>query len=83
MRETYFKQTVMTDEGKTVLRGDKCAKIINSISEMYHVPLIEATDIFYKSETSQMIEDGVADLHCRSEKYLAQCVWDEYMEDRS
>lgn len=45
---------------------------------MYGVSLEEATDIFYNSETSNMIEDGVADLHCRSDKYLAEEVWDEY-----
>lgn len=68
----------MTEESKTVLRGDKCAGIIQSISELYGVSLEEATDLFYNSDTSVLIEEGVADLHCRSDKYLAQCVWDEY-----
>ena len=42
--------------------------------------LDKATDIFYSSETASMIEEGVADLHCRSDKYLAGEVWREYQE---
>lgn len=71
----------MTEESKIVLRGDKCAGIISSISGRYGVDLKKATDIYYKSETSQLIEEGVADLHCRSNLYLAQCVWEEYKEN--
>ena len=40
----------------------------------------KATDIYYGSETSNLIEDGVSDLHCRSDKYLAEEVWNEYCE---
>ncbi|MDE5739695.1 MAG: DUF3791 domain-containing protein [Bacteroidaceae bacterium] len=42
--------------------------------------LQEATDMFYKSTTSDLIEEGVADLQCRSDKYLATLVWEEYRE---
>ena len=70
----------MTQESKTVLRGDKCANIIECISVIYKVTLEKATDIFYTSETAKLIEDGIADLHCRSDSYLAQCIWDEYTE---
>lgn len=71
----------MTDETMLVLRGDKCAAIISSISEMFDVTLQKATDIYYESETAQLIEEKVADLHCRSEKYLATLVWEEYLEN--
>lgn len=47
------------------------------ISEMYNVSLDDAMDMFYNSETIQLMEEGVADLHCRSEKYLAEEVWRE------
>ena len=68
----------MSEDSKLVIRSAKCARIILCISEMYGVSLEKATDIFYNSETSNMIEEGVADLHCRSDKYLAEEVWDEY-----
>lgn len=70
----------MTEESRLVLRGNKCANIILSLSELYGLSLQEATDIFYHSEFSGLIEDGVADLHCRSDKYLATLIWEEFQE---
>ena len=70
----------MSDESKQILRSSQCARIIVCISEMFNVPLDEATDIFYNSETASMIEEGIADLHCRSDKYLAGEIWREYQE---
>lgn len=72
----------MTEESKQILRSAKCARIIIAISELYHIPLQEATDIYYQSETANLIEEGVADLHCRSDKYLATEVWEEYQESQ-
>lgn len=70
----------MIDEADTIFRGDKAAEVIAAISELYGVSFEKATDIYYQSDTSELIDEGVADLHCRSPKYLAQCVWDEYQE---
>lgn len=70
----------MTEESRLVMRGDKCAEIIKAICELFGVSLQEATDIFYDSRTSDFIEEGVADLHCRSSKYLATLVWEEHLE---
>ena len=77
MSDFYGKQTAMNEESKRILRSAQCARIIVCISEMFNVSLDEATDIYYNSETASMIEDGVADLHCRSDKYLAEEVWQE------
>lgn len=68
----------MTDESKMVMRAAKCAHIIMALCELYGLSLQEATDVFYQSETAGLIEDGVADLQCRSDKYLASLVWEEY-----
>lgn len=73
----------MSDESKQILRSSQCARIIVCISEMFDLPLDKATDIFYNSETASMIEDGVADLHCRSDRYLAGEVWREYQDNES
>ena len=70
----------MSEESKQILRSSQCARIIISISEMFNVPLDKATDIYYNSETANMIEDGIADLHCRSDKYLAEEIIREYQE---
>ena len=70
----------MSDESKLALRSAKIARIIENISQMFNVSLQEATDIYYNSETANLIDEGVADLHCRSEKYLAEEVWLEHQD---
>lgn len=72
----------MSEDSKQVLRSTQCARIILCISEMYGVSINEATDIYYNSETANLIEEGIADLHCRSDKYLAEEIWKEYQETK-
>ena len=69
--------TVLHDEGWHAILEAKFARIISEISKVYNVSLDDAMDMFYNSETMQLMEEGVADLHCRSEKYLAEEVWRE------
>ena len=69
--------TVLHDEGWHAILEAKFARIISEISKMYNVSLDDAMDMFYNSETMQLMEERVADLHCRSEKYLAEEVWRE------
>ena len=73
----------MSEESKQILRSSQCARIILCISEMFDVPLEQATDIYYSSETASMIEEGIADLHCRSDMYLAGEIWIEYKESQT
>lgn len=70
----------MTEGSKVVLKASKVVNIIMSLCDLYNIPIKEATDIYYKSTTSSLIEEGVADLQCRSDKYLATLVWEEFME---
>ena len=81
MQSVNRKGTIMSEESKQILRSSQCARIIVCISEMFNVPLEKAADIYYSSETASMIEEGVADLHCRSDKYLAGEIWQEYQEN--
>ena len=46
------------------LKGDE--------TEMGNIPIREALDFFYKSQIYQEMRDGISDMHCRSEKYLAE-----------
>ena len=68
-------------ETDLVLRANKNAAIIMAMTETFGISIQEATNIYYLSETAQLIEDKVADLHCRSEKYLATLVWEEHLEN--
>lgn len=70
----------MTEGSKVVLKASKVVNIIMSLCDLYNIPIKEATDIYYKSTTSSLIEEGVADLQCRSDKYLATLIWEEFME---
>lgn len=72
----------MTLESKIVLRANKIAHIIMSICDLYNITLQDATDMYYESMTADMIEEGIADLQCRSDKYLATLIWEEFHESK-
>ena len=65
------------DEAFHAILEAKYARVINCISEMHSVSIEEAMDIFYNSPLLPLIEEGVADLHCRSDQYLAEEIWRE------
>jgi len=48
------------------------SSVIESLSETGNMPLRDALDMFYKSQTYIEMRDGISDMHCRSEKYLAE-----------
>ena len=70
-------------ETELYLRGNKNAGIIMAISELYVISIQDATNIYYQSETAKLIEEKVADLHCRSEKYLATLVCEEHIAGKT
>ena len=55
----------------------KYARIIEILAERLNISREEAMDIFYNSPLFELIDKGVADLHCRSDQYLA----DEIIKD--
>ncbi|MBO4777712.1 MAG: DUF3791 domain-containing protein [Bacteroidales bacterium] len=50
----------------------KYARIIENISKMKNIPLEKAMQMFYTSKTFDLISEGIADMHCMSDKYLAE-----------
>jgi hypothetical protein len=65
------------DEGYYAILDAKYARIIETISQMHHISLDDAMEMFYTSDIQQLMSEGVADLHCRSDQYLAEEVWNE------
>jgi len=64
-------------ESKEIILQAKFARIIDLLSSKLSVSKNEAMDIFYNSKTAQLLEDGIADLHCRSDLYLVdEVVWE-------
>ena len=70
---------MMHDEAFHAILEAKYARIIEAMSQQHEVSLEEAMDIFYNSPLLPLIEEGVADLHCRSDLYLAEEIWQEHM----
>ena len=60
-----------------VLMQKKYARIIECFAEKMQMSLDDAMDFFYRSELYVLISEGVSDLHCMSDQYLADELADE------
>ena len=58
-------------EANRTILNMKYARIISEIAKIKNIDNLAAMDIFYTSPLFPLIENGVADLHCRSDRYLA------------
>lgn len=59
------------DKVARILRDMKYSRIIEVIAEKQHISLEAAMDLLYSSPLFEIIDDGTADLICRSDIYLA------------
>jgi len=50
----------------------KYARIVKLFAEQTGLTYEQALDFFYKSKTFELISEGVADMHCLSDEYLAE-----------
>lgn len=58
-------------ETSRIILDMKYARIIEILAQQLHLTREEAMDLFYNSPVFELIDKGVADLHCRSDQYLA------------
>lgn len=61
---------------KNLLRK-KYARVIEEYARTSGCSLDEAMDRFYRSQTYTLMRDGISDMHCMSENYLAEELVDE------
>lgn len=61
----------MIETGKQIVLQAKYARIIALLASKDNISLDQAMERFYDSDVFRLIQDGVADLHCRSDQYLA------------
>ena len=61
-----------------ILLQKKYSRIIEVFSKYQGITLDEALNFFYHSEVYQLIRDGVSDMHCMSDAYLAEELKEEY-----
>ena len=50
----------------------KYANVIEAYAKRMGIPLREALGVFYCSYTYRDMSEGVSDMHCRSDEYLAE-----------
>ena len=61
-----------------ILLQKKYSRVIECFSKQQGLSLDEALSFFYNSEVYQLIRDGVSDMHCMSDAYLADELEKEY-----
>jgi len=54
------------------LLNHKYAHVIAAVAKRQGLDLRRAMDVFYNSYTYQEMREGVSDMHCRSDEYLAE-----------
>lgn len=62
---------------RTILQR-KYARIINLFAQSNGLPNEAALDFFFNSKTYELLDAGIADMHCMSDEYLAEELAMEY-----
>lgn len=70
-------------KANAILLQKKYARIVELYAGKYHVPVETALDRFYKSSLYNQIKEGVSDLHCMSDDYLADELNEEWTERKT
>ena len=63
-----------------ILLQKKYSRVIECFARQQEISLDAALDFFYHSQVYQLIRDGVSDMHCMSDAYLAEELRQEYAE---
>ena len=66
---------------KTLLQM-KYSRVVALFAAQQNLSVEDALDFFYHSETYQELREGIADLHCRSDQYVADELTLEYRDSR-
>ena len=64
---------------KTLLRM-KYARVVGLFAEKAGISADEALDFFYHSTEYRLLQNGVGDLHCMSDDYLAEDLLEEFYD---
>lgn len=61
-----------------ILLQKKYSRVIECFAKQQGLSLDLALDFFYNSEVYPLLRDGVSDMHCMSDEYLAEELKQEY-----
>ena len=67
-------------DSQSDLLQKKYSRVIECFARQQEISLDAALDFFYHSQVYQLIRDGVSDMHCMSDAYLAEELKQEYAE---
>lgn len=63
-----------------ILLQKKYCRVIECFAQKVNISLDDALDFFYHSDVYLLISEGVSDMHCMSDKYLAEELEAEYRQ---
>ena len=66
-----------------ILLQKKYARVVACFAETVGLTLDAALDFFYHSEVYRLVREGISDMHCRSDLYLAEELKLEYEQKSS
>lgn len=55
-----------------ILLQKKYARVVELYAKENDISLEKALDVFYRSELYNLMSEGVSDMHCMSDEYLAR-----------
>ncbi len=56
----------------------KYSRVIDLFAQKAGITLRQALDFFYNSDEYDLISEGIADMHCLSDDYLAEDLLEEF-----
>lgn len=59
-------------EANKILLANKYSRIINALARKTYITRREAMQLFYESDTVNLLDEGVSDLHCEGCEALAE-----------
>lgn len=66
-----------------ILLQKKYALVVGLFAELAHLSPREALGFFYRSHTYDLMSNGISDMHCRSDGYLAEDLVAEFRESQA
>ena len=66
-----------------ILLQKKYSRVVECFAGKVNITLDAALEFFYHSDVYHLVKDGVSDMHCMSDAYLAEELEDEYRQLRT
>lgn len=68
-------------KANSILLQKKYSRVIECFARRQGISLDTALDFFYHSDVYRLVREGVSDMHCMSDEYLAEELQQEYQAE--